>query len=128
MSVAVMRGRNVLGEPLEACCHRPRTGYFRDGFCRTSGEDTGTHVLCARMTSEFLEFTRSRGNDLITPIPAAGFPGLKAGDCWCLCARRWREALVAGMAPPIRLAATHEKALEFVTLDDLRRHAIEPLS
>lgn len=121
MAVAI-RGRNVLGEALAPCCRKPVTGFFRDGFCRSGEADLGTHVVCAEVTDEFLKFSLARGNDLITPHPEFEFPGLKVGDCWCLCVQRWKEAMQAGVAPPVRLDATHEKALEFVTLDDLRRH------
>lgn len=117
--------RNVLGTKLEVCCLSPRTGFYRTGSCETGAQDVGTHVICARMTREFLEFSRLRGNDLITPHPEWDFPGLKPGDCWCLCATRWQEALEAGVAPPVNLAATHEYALEWVRLDDLKRHAIK---
>ena len=113
---------NVLGMPLEACSFDPLTGYFRDGCCNTDSSDTGTHVICARMTEEFLMFSASRGNDLLTPRPEWRFPGLKPGDRWCLCAIRWREALVAGVAPPVVLQATHERALAYVTLADLKAH------
>jgi len=114
---------NVLGGPLECCCMDPVTGYFRDGHCRTDSQDFGRHVVCAIMTEEFLEFSSARGNDLITPVPEFGFPGLVPGNRWCLCANRWREAFEAGMAPPVRLAATHEKALEIVSLEALKAHA-----
>lgn len=117
--------RNVLGGTLEGCCFEPVTGFYRDGFCRTGGEDVGVHVVCAEMTDAFLEFSRSVGNDLSTPKPEWGFPGLVAGDRWCLCADRWREALDAGAAPPVVLAATHASALEFVSLADLRTHAVD---
>jgi uncharacterized protein (DUF2237 family) len=117
--------RNVLGGPLAPCCTAPMTGFYRDGSCHTGPQDAGTHVVCARVTDEFLAFSRARGNDLVTPAPAFGFPGLKPGDGWCLCATRWREALAAGVAPPVVLAATHEKALEFVSLEDLKRHAVD---
>jgi uncharacterized protein len=117
--------KNVLGAPLEVCCTKPLTGYFRDGLCRTDATDRGSHVICARVTQAFLEFSLSRGNDLITPRPEYRFDGLKHGDCWCLCALRWREALVAGVAPPVRLGGTHEKALEFVSLAELQAHALE---
>jgi uncharacterized protein (DUF2237 family) len=117
--------RNVLGEPLQPCSEHPMTGFFRDGCCRTGPRDLGAHVVCARMTAEFLAFSRSRGNDLITPHPAAGFPGLRPGDRWCLCASRWREALEAGAAPRVVLQSTHERALGIVTLDDLKRHALD---
>lgn len=115
---------NVLGTPLALCSSAPRTGFFRDGCCRTSDEDLGRHVVCAVMSDEFLEFSRARGNDLSTPRPAFGFPGLRAGDRWCLCAARWQEALDAGVAPTVHLEATHASALEIVSLDDLLRHAV----
>lgn len=114
---------NVLGEPLQACSYDPLTGYFRDGCCNTDANDHGTHVVCARMTAEFLTFSAERGNDLITPRPEWRFPGLKPGDRWCLCATRWKEACEAGVAPPVVLAATHSKVLEFVELEDLKAHA-----
>ncbi|GIL79432.1 hypothetical protein Vretimale_18305 [Volvox reticuliferus] len=117
--------RNVLGGPLQCCCTSPRTGYYRDGFCRTDESDVGRHVICAQVTQEFLEFTRSRGNDLMTPAPWYNFPGLKAGDKWCLCAVRWREALEADKAPPVFLRCTNIKALEYVALEDLKRHAAD---
>lgn len=115
---------NILGEELVCCCTDPMTGYLRDGFCRTGEMDTGRHVICAQVTREFLEFTLSMGNDLITPRPEYGFPGLKPGDKWCLCALRWKEALAAGVAPPVYLAGTHVKALDFVKLGDLKEKAI----
>ncbi len=118
---------NVLGEQLADCSHDPVTGFFRDGCCNTADEDRGSHTVCAVMTKEFLEFSRSRGNDLSTPRPEFGFPGLKAGDQWCLCAARWREAFQAGCAPRVVLEATHEAALEYVTLDQLRAHALRSL-
>jgi hypothetical protein len=117
--------RNVLGGPLATCCTAPMTGFYRDGNCHTGPQDAGTHVVCARVTQAFLEFSVARGNDLVTPVPQFRFPGLKPGDKWCLCAARWKEALDAGVAPPVVLAATHEKALEFVSLDDLKRHALD---
>lgn len=117
--------RNVLGEPLLACSFDPLTGYFRDGCCNTADEDTGTHVICARVTAAFLGFSRERGNDLVTPKPQWRFPGLQPGDRWCLCAHRWKEALLAGVAPPVMLESTHERALEFVTLHDLKRYALD---
>lgn len=117
--------RNVMGGSLAVCSTRPMTGFFRTGCCETSSEDRGSHTVCAVMTEEFLTFSREMGNDLITPVPAFGFPGLKAGDRWCLCAARWKEALEEGKAPPVILAATHESALEIISLDDLRRHALE---
>ncbi len=115
---------NVLRQPLEPCSHDPKTGFYRTGCCETGPGDVGVHVVCAEMTESFLQFTRNRGNDLSTPIPEAGFPGLRAGDRWCLCAARWKEALDAGVAPPVILPATHLSALEFVDLADLRRHAV----
>lgn len=117
--------KNVLGGRLEICCTAPMTGFYRDGVCKTGPQDVGTHVICGRMTEDFLTFTKSRGNDLITPAPQFDFPGLKPGDKWCLCANRWREALMAGKAPPVILAATHEAALRYVSLEDLRRHALD---
>jgi hypothetical protein len=114
---------NVLGTELVDCSLDPLTGYFRDGCCNTIDRDRGLHVICARLSAEFLEFSRSRGNDLITPRPEFNFPGLKPGDQWCLCALRWKEALDAGVAPPVVLQATHERALEVVTLDQLRSRA-----
>ena len=118
--------RNVLGGELEACSHDPLTGFYRNGCCDTGGEDRGVHVVCARMTEEFLAFSRERGNDLVTPVPAFGFAGLRPGDRWCLCADRWQEALEADVAPPVHLEATHARALEWVTLSELQRHATEP--
>jgi uncharacterized protein (DUF2237 family) len=115
--------KNVLGETLETCCTNPVTGFYRDGCCKTGPMDFGSHVICAQVTQEFLEFTKSRGNDLSTPMAAYQFPGLKPGDRWCLCASRWQEALEAGVAPPVILSATHEKALQFVSLEDLQKYA-----
>jgi hypothetical protein len=120
-----MDARNVLGGPLESCSNNPVTGWFRDGCCRADELDFGRHVVCAVMTEEFLAFTRSHGNDLSTPLPEHGFPGLNPGDRWCLCVDRWRQALVAGVAPPVMLAATHSSALDVVSLDDLEAHAID---
>ena len=117
--------RNVFGEPLVSCSTEPLTGFYRSGCCDTGPEDRGLHVVCARLTAEFLEFSRRRGNDLTTPVPAFRFPGLKPGDRWCLCAARWQEAFLAGVAPPVVLAATHERALEIVSLADLKRHALD---
>ena len=117
--------RNVLGGPLGLCGERPKTGFFRDGCCNTSPEDVGVHTVCAVMTAEFLEFSKARGNDLSTPMPDFGFPGLKPGDRWCLCAPRWREALDAGRAPRVVLTATHEASLEFASLEDFKKHAID---
>ncbi len=116
--------RNVLGTDLEICCGSPMTGWFRNGKCETEPKDRGVHVVCAEMTDEFLEFSRSRGNDLITPAPRFGFPGLKAGDRWCLCASRWKEAFDAGVAPPIVLQSTEESALQYVSLNELKQYAL----
>ena len=118
-------GRNVLGGELEPCSVDPLTGFYRDGTCRTGAGDAGVHAVCAVMTAEFLEFSRSSGNDLSTPRPEWGFPGLVPGDHWCVCAPRWQEALEAGEAPPVVLAATHAAAVEFSTLADLRAHAVD---
>ncbi len=114
----------MLGGPLAACSREPLTGFFRDGCCRTASEDVGMHTVCAVMTKDFLEFTVQAGNDLVTPQPQWGFPGLVAGDRWCLCAGRWLEAAQAGRAPPVVLEATHEKALEIVPFDLLKKHAV----
>ena len=116
--------KNVLGSALQTCCTDPMTGFFRTGLCVTGPQDLGTHVICARLTAEFLTFTKSQGNDLSTPNPAYNFPGLNPGDCWCLCANRWREALQAGVAPPVNLTATHIAALDYVSLSDLQQHAM----
>jgi uncharacterized protein (DUF2237 family) len=115
---------NVLGEKLQSCCTSPLTGFYRDGKCNTGGGDFGAHVVCAEMTEEFLSFTKSQGNDLSTPVPAFNFPGLKPGDRWCLCASRWQEALEQGVAPPVVLSATHALALEYVSLEQLKQHAL----
>lgn len=117
--------RNVLGGPLEVCGRDPLTGFFRDGCCSTSEEDIGSHTVCARVTDEFLEFSRSVGNDLSTPAPSFGFPGLKDGDRWCVCAGRWKEAFDAGKAPPVYLRATHERALQYIPFEDLVRYAAD---
>ncbi|MFC1605576.1 DUF2237 family protein [Pseudomonadota bacterium] len=116
---------NVLGEPLALCSEQPLTGFFRDGCCNTAKEDLGLHAVCTRVTAEFLEFSRSRGNDLSTPHPEFGFPGLKPGDQWCLCAARWQEALEAGAPPRVVLQATHAAALRVVKLADLKKHALD---
>jgi len=115
--------KNIFGEPLETCCIRPMTGYFRDGLCRTVSQDTGTHTVCAVMTDEFLIFSAAKGNDLITPIPYYHFPGLKAGDKWCLCVTRWLQAERSGKAPKLILEATHEKTLDYAHLALLIKHA-----
>jgi uncharacterized protein (DUF2237 family) len=117
--------RNVLGDRLEICSMTPMTGFFRDGCCNTSREDVGSHTVCAVMTAEFLAFSKSRGNDLSTPRPELGFPGLKPGDRWCLCAPRWQEALAAGQAPRVALRASHEGALAHCALADLKRFAVD---
>jgi uncharacterized protein len=114
---------NVLGTPLVPCSYDPLTGYFRDGCCNTDETDGGSHLVCTRVTQEFLVFSLQRGNDLMTPRPEYRFAGLQPGDRWCLCATRWNEALQAGLAPPVVLECTHAKALEFVSLDTLRQHA-----
>lgn len=116
--------KNVLGEPLKLCCSSPMTGFYRDGFCQTGDRDLGVHVICAEVTDEFLAFTKSQGNDLQTPAPMFNFPGLKAGDRWCLCASRWQEALAAGVAPLIDLNATHEAALKVVPIEILQQYAL----
>ena len=117
--------KNVLGEALEQCSMAPRTGFTRSGSCETGPEDVGSHTVCALMTREFLEFSRSRGNDLTTPAPEHGFPGLKPGDRWCLCAARWQEAFEAGRAPRVALRGTHERALQVVSFADLKVRAID---
>ena len=116
---------NVLGGPLAACSTAPMTGFFRNGCCDTNDADAGSHTVCAVMTAEFLAFSKARGNDLSTPRPEFGFPGLKPGDRWCLCAARWLEAWRAGMAPKVRLDATHARALEVCPLDALKGAAID---
>ncbi len=118
-----IEARNVLGGPLLACSYAPLTGFHRDGCCNADGQDHGMHVVCARMTEAFLSFSASRGNDLSTPRPELRFKGLRPGDRWCLCAARWLEALEAGVAPPVVLAATHEAALQLIALDTLKRYA-----
>jgi uncharacterized protein (DUF2237 family) len=117
--------RNVLGEPLEECSADPLTGFTRSGSCETGPQDLGSHTVCARVTAEFLDYSRSRGNDLTTPVPEFDFPGLKPGDCWCLCAARWQEALDAGCAPRVMMRATHQRALEVCDIADLKRHAAD---
>jgi uncharacterized protein len=117
--------QNVLGTELQECSREPLTGFYRNGNCETGSDDVGVHTVCARVTAEFLEFSKEAGNDLSTPMPQYGFAGLQPGDCWCLCAARWVEALEAGVAPPIVLEATHAATLEFAALDDLRRFAVE---
>ena len=120
------KAMNVLGGPLDSCSTDPLTGFYRNGCCDTGRDDVGLHVVCVQVTGSFLEYSRSVGNDLSTPAPMYAFPGLKPGDRWCLCAARWQEALDAGCAPSVVLAATHVNALEWVRMDDLVQHAIDP--
>ncbi len=120
-----MADRNVLGGELQACCYSPKTGFYRDGYCHTGPEDLGSHTVCVEVNDMFLAFSKSRGNDLTTPHPEFGFPGLKTGDRWCLCAARWLEAFDAGHAPRVLLAACHERALEIVPLDALKSKALD---
>jgi uncharacterized protein (DUF2237 family) len=117
--------RNVFGEPLQVCSLNPTTGFYRTGCCETGAEDVGVHTVCVEVTREFLDFSKARGNDLSTPRPELGFPGLNPGDRWCLCAARWQEALAAAAAPRVVLAATHEATLRIVRLADLKRHALD---
>ena len=119
-----MQALNVLGSALVPCSYDPLTGFYRDGCCKTDEHDAGSHVICAKVTQEFLDFSVSAGNDLSTPRPKYRFAGLKAGDRWCLCARRWQEAFQAGLAPPVVLESTHERALDFVTLAQLQTCAL----
>jgi uncharacterized protein (DUF2237 family) len=116
---------NVLGEKLEDCSHSPKTGFYREGCCDTGDEDFGLHTVCCEVTAEFLEFSKKAGNDLSTPNPSVGFPGLKPGDRWCVCAGRWKEAFEAGFAAPVVLEATHVNTLDVVSLEDLRKHTID---
>lgn len=125
MSEALPRPQpNVLGEPLAPCSTDPLTGFFRTGCCETCAEDVGRHTVCARVTPAFLEFSQRQGNDLVTPRPEFGFPGLQPGDRWCVCLGRWIEALQAGCAPPVDLNATHESVLELLSLETLQTHAL----
>ena len=117
--------KNVLGEPLQVCCLSPRTGFYRTGRCDTGPGDHGLHLVCTQVTDEFLKFSKAQGNDLSTPMPEHMFPGLKAGDRWCLCVTRWKDAMEAGVASPVVLAATHISTLEFVSLDELREYALD---
>ena len=117
--------KNVLGTDLQTCSTDPMTGFFRDGCCNTGASDTGLHLICSIMTAEFLEFSKSRGNDLSTPNPLYQFAGLQPGDRWCLCAARWKEAFDAGCAPQVVLEATHLSAIEFATLEELQEHAAD---
>ncbi len=125
MSEPQRPARNVLGGSLVLCSSKPMTGFFRDGCCNTGPTDVGSHTVCVVLTAEFLAFSKSSGNDLSTPMPAYGFPGLKPGDRWCLCAPRWQEALDAGAAPQVVLTATHEGALEHTALADLKKYAVD---
>ncbi len=118
-----MNSKNVLGGPLLACSYAPVTGYFRDGCCNTDNTDRGNHTICTRVTDAFLQFSLEQGNDLSSPMPEYRFPGLKNGDRWCICAARWREAHTHGVAPPVVLEATHERALAVVSLDILMANA-----
>ncbi len=123
--IGEIMAKNVLGGPLKNCSTDPMTGFYRTGCCDTGAGDDGVHVVCVIMTAEFLAFSRSCGNDLSTPFPQYGFPGLKPGDQWCLCAQRWQEAFEAGMAPQVVLEATHMSALEFVSLEDMQKYAVK---
>ncbi|EAQ42266.1 hypothetical protein MED152_06090 [Polaribacter sp. MED152] len=116
---------NVLNQPLQCCCTSPLTGFYRDGFCKTGVQDYGTHTVCAIVTDDFLEYSLSRGNDLITPIPQWNFPGLKPGDHWCLCISRWLQAEKVGKAPFIKLEATHIKSLDYCSLDLLKKYEFQ---
>jgi len=116
--------KNVCGRVLQSCCHDPKTGFFRDGFCKTMPNDHGSHVACVVVTEEFLKFSQERGNDLSTPRPQWAFPGLVPGDRWCLCALRWVEAYEAGVAPQINLEATHQKMLDYIPLEILEKFHI----
>ena len=120
----MVTAKNVLGTDLQTCSLSPRTGFYRDGCCNTGPDDHGLHLVCIEATDEFLAFSVEVGNDLSTPIPEYAFPGVRAGDRWCLCVQRWKQALEAGMAPPIVLEATHMSAVEFVDLEDLKKHAV----
>ncbi len=120
-----MQQLNVFGEPLKECSCDPMTGYFRDGLCNTEANDVGSHTLCAQMTQEFLDFSVAEGNDLVTPQPQYGFPGLKAGDRWCVCAMRWRHAQEANAAPKVVMESTNQAVLEVVPMDILKQHALD---
>lgn len=125
MTYDLRPSRNVYGETLQTCSESPLTGFYRNGCCDTGPDDAGVHTVCAIMTEEFLEFSKLAGNDLSTPRPEFGFPGLQPGDRWCLCALRWLEAYEAGVAPDVVLAATHELSLEYVPLEALEAHAVD---
>lgn len=121
----VTASRNVLGGQLEVCSTSPMTGFYRTGCCDVGPDDAGVHAVCVQVTAKFLAFSKAAGNDLSTPMPQHGFAGIKPGDRWCLCAARWKQALDAGAAAQVVLAATHEKTLEFVSLEDLKRYAVD---
>jgi hypothetical protein len=121
----MIEASNVIGTALQPCGLDPKTGFYRDGLCSTDAQDRGLHTVCAVVSDEFLEYSRAQGNDLVTPIPAFDFPGLKAGDRWCLCASRWKEAYLAGVAPQVVLNATHGKTLEIIDLDALLEFAVD---
>ncbi len=123
--MTMSRANNVLGDDLQDCCNDPVTGFYRNGRCETGPEDRGVHVVCAELTEAFLAYTKAQGNDLSTPRPEFNFPGLNPGDRWCLCADRWKEALDAGVAPPVVLASSHEAALSHLSLDLLKAHALD---
>ena len=125
---AERQSRNVLGGALEPCSVDPVTGFYRNGSCEVGPEDLGCHAVCAEVTAEFLEFSKAAGNDLSTPVPEYGFPGLKPGDRWCVCAGRWKEALDAGFAPPVYLGATSEAALDYVSRSILEEYGIDDVS
>ncbi|WP_227430698.1 DUF2237 family protein [Psychrobacter sp. I-STPA6b] len=124
MPIPELNQRNVLGSALASCCFAPLTGYYRNGFCHTGERDIGQHTVCAKMTSDFLNFSASQGNDLITPIPELGFQGLQPGDYWCICALRWIEAYNHNIAPPLKLEACHESLLDLVDLEILKKYAL----
>jgi len=117
--------RNVLGGQLKTCSMKPLTGFYRNGKCDTGAQDAGVHTVCAKVTREFLDFSVAHGNDLVTPMPAFNFPGLQPGDCWCVCAARWKEAYDAGAAPLVKLEATHEGTLRYATLEQLKEYALD---
>jgi uncharacterized protein (DUF2237 family) len=120
--------KNIFGETLIPCCMDPMTGFYRDGLCRTDAFDEGRHVVCAQMTEEFLVFSKAAGNDLSTPRPEFDFPGLKAGDFWCLCALRWKQAFDAGKAPRVKLEATSEAALAYIEIQELIAYAYRTIN
>ena len=125
MNEPKLAAKNVMGGALQCCCTNPMTGFYRDGHCHTDSQDRGSHTVCAKVTAEFLAFSKRNGNDLSTPHPEYNFPGLKPGDKWCVCVSRWEEAFIAGVAPPVVLNATHERALDVVGLDELKSLALD---